>query len=91
MHPMRRYLPLLITVLTLALATSAMACPFCKDSIPNSDAQSGGGVPTGFNDSIFLMLGGMLAVLGFVMFTLVKAARSTLPPRQRGFPLRQYD
>jgi hypothetical protein len=86
---MRRYLPLLTVVLTLAIATAAMACPFCKDSIPNSDAQSTGGVPSGFNNTIYLMLGGMFAMLGLVVFTLAKAARTTMPSAgQRGFPLK---
>lgn len=90
---MRRWLPvILVVVLMVALASVAHACPFCKDSIPNSDAQQAGGVPSGFNNTIYVMLVGMVAVLGMITFTLVKGARSTnVVPRdidpRRGFPL----
>jgi hypothetical protein len=88
---MTRLSPLLVTVLTLGLQAAALACPFCKDSIPTSDAQATGGVPSGFNNSIYLMLGGMFCVLGMIAFTLVKGARSSAGVRpsepRRGFPL----
>ena len=87
---MRRRTPLLVAVLTLCIQAAAFACPFCKDSIPSSDAQAAGGVPSGFNNSIFLMLGGMFCVLGMISFMLFKGARSSMPPRNdrgRGFPL----
>ena len=86
---MRRYVPLLTIVLLLAACGLASACPFCKDSIPSSDAQAMGGVPSGFNNTIYLMLGGMFSVLGFVVFTLARAARTTMPPAgHRGFPVK---
>ena len=87
---MRRFVPLLTIALTLALSGVAWACPFCKDAVGSSDAQATGGLPSGFNNSIYFMLAGFLCVLGMIAFTLVKAARSTTPPppRGRGFPLR---
>jgi hypothetical protein len=86
---MKRWTPLLTVMLLLGVCALAEGCPFCKDAIPSSDAQTAGGVPSGFNNSIFLMLGGMFAVLGFVVFTLARAARTTMPPTSshRGFPL----
>ena len=39
------------TAFTLLPTAIACACPMCKDSIPNSDAQSAGGLPSGFNNS----------------------------------------
>ena len=75
---MKRYLlPLLIVAL---VAAAAHACPNCKDSIPTSNAENPGGVATGMNTSIYLMLGAFLSVLGFVLNLVVKASRSS--PRQ---------
>lgn len=76
---------LIVPVLPLLLTATALACPFCKDSIPSSDAQAAGSVPGGFNNSIYLMLGGFFLVLGFVTMTLFKAARTPQVPR--GFPV----
>ena len=53
---MKRFAPILTSLLTLALTTAAWACPMCKDSVPNSDAQAPGGVPSGFNTTIYFML-----------------------------------
>ena len=78
-----RLTALIVPVLPLLLSATALACPFCKDSIPSSDAQASGSVPGGFNNSIYLMLGGFFMVLGFVTMTLVKAART--PQQPRGF------
>jgi len=83
---MKRLTPVLVIVLTLALtATAALACPLCKESVPSSDAQSAGGVPSGFNNSIFLMLGGLFVVMGMVAFTVIKGMRSA--PAAQGFPV----
>jgi hypothetical protein len=84
---MRRLTPILVIALMLALtATAALACPLCKESVGSSDAQAAGGVPAGFNNSIFLMLGGLFAVLGMVAFTLIKGMRSAGGAAAPGFP-----
>jgi hypothetical protein len=69
---------LLATVIALALlpAAAVSACPNCKDSIPNSDAQQASTLPAGFNRSIFFMLGGLFAVGGLVIRMIVKETRS---------------
>lgn len=85
---MRRLIPILTVVLTLTLTAAVMACPMCKDSIANSDAQQPGGLPGGFNTTIYLMLGGFFAVVGLVTTTLVRGARTGGSTRGgRGFPL----
>jgi hypothetical protein len=48
----------------------------CKDSVPASDAPTAGGVPSGLNTSVYLMLGSMLFVLGLILTAIVKAAKS---------------
>ena len=79
---MKHYvLPLLIVA---AMAAAAHACPNCKDSIPTSNAENPAGVADGINTSIYLMLGAFLAVLGFILNMVVKAAK----PAPRGFPLK---
>ena len=77
---MKRFTPLIAAVFPLLFTAAALACPFCKDSIPSSDAQSSASVPGGFNNSIYLMLGGFV-----VTMTRLQAAR---PPQQpRGVPV----
>ena len=85
---MRRLLPILVFALTLALSGAVLACPMCKESVPASDAQAAGGVPAGFNNSIFLMLGGLFVVMGFIAFTIIRGVR-TAPSSgpARGFPV----
>jgi hypothetical protein len=72
---MKRWMPLLTVVLVLTLVGLASACPMCKDSIPNSDAQEMGSLPGGFNSSVYLMLGGFFAVLGLVGFNLWRGTK----------------
>jgi hypothetical protein len=86
--PMRRLTPLFTAVLFLALTTAAWACPLCKDSIPSSDAQAPGGVPGGFNTTIYVMLGSLFAVIGMITTTLVRGARGSARGTARGFPIK---
>ncbi len=73
---MRRWTPILALLLILSLHAVAAACPMCKDSIPNSDAQQASNLPGGFNHSIFFMLGSFLVVGGFVVRMIVKEVRN---------------
>lgn len=66
---------LLSIALVLTLGAVVMACPACKDSIANTDAQTGGSVGAGFNASIYVMLGGFLGALGLVIRTIIKGMR----------------
>ena len=86
---MNRWTPLLTVLQMLALSGVALACPNCKDSIAtNGDGSSAGGLPAGFNYSIYFMLLGLFAVLGFVGFTIMKGVRaSDARSARRGFPL----
>ncbi len=87
---MKRWTPILCVLMMLALTTTvAMACPLCKESIPSSDAQSPGALPSGFNTSIYVMLGGLFGVLGLVGFTIVRGVRSSAAhvSARRGFPV----
>ena len=83
-------LALLAPLLVLLMTTATWACPLCKDSVPSSDAQAPGGVPGGFNTTIYFMLGGLFCVIGMISMTLVRGARGNAIARgdQRGFPLR---
>ena len=87
---MRRLTPIFATLLTLTLTTAAWACPLCKDSVPSSNAQAPGGVPGGFNTTIYVMLCTFFCMIGMVTITLVRGARGSAIARgdQRGFPLR---
>ena len=73
---MRRHLFATILALTLLPAGLAQACPNCKDSIPNSDAQQASNLPGGFNHSIYFMLGSFVVVGGFVVRMIVKEIRN---------------
>ena len=85
---MRRLIPILVVALNAFVALNAYACPFCKDSVPNSDAQATGGVPSGFNNTIYIMLLTFFCMIGMVTFTLVKGARTSINGQvARGFPI----
>jgi di/tricarboxylate transporter len=84
---MRRFLTTLAALGVLLISTAAMACPMCKDSVPNNDGQSAAMVPGAVNNSIFLMFAAFAASLGMITWTLVKGARSANPRERRGFPL----
>jgi len=80
----------LLTAILVLLLTAAplLACPMCKDSVPASDAQSAGGLPSGFNNSIYVMLGALFCVMGFLAFTIVKGVRGASAPSNRpAFPV----
>src|SRR3954468_802635 len=72
-------------MITFALAAAAQACPMCKDSIPNSDAQQAGSLPLGFNHSVYLLLVGFLTVLGMTVAMIVRAIRGTNAAQRPGF------
>lgn len=86
---MRRALYILAAVLSLALQASALACPNCKDAVSATDAQSAAGVPAGFNNSVYLILGTFLTVLGLLAGGIWRAVRTTpvTPDPRPGFPL----
>lgn len=87
--------PLLAALLLNAgfFATPASACPGCKDSIGNDAATTGGGdgttssgLPSGFNTSVYLMLGGLFGTMGLVGWVVVRGIR-TPSSRAGGFPV----
>jgi hypothetical protein len=81
---MKRWIPIIATVLVLLLVTAAAdACPMCKDSVPTTDAEQAQAVPSGFNYSVYYMLLSLFATMGFVGFVIVKGIRST---PARGIP-----
>jgi hypothetical protein len=76
------------TAFTLLPAAIACACPMCKDSIPNSDAQQAGSLPGGFNTSVYFMLVAFFVMLGLSIGVITKGIRNTnAQMQQRGFPL----
>jgi hypothetical protein len=87
---MKRLGNILSIVLILCLNAAVIACPMCKDSVPNSDAQSAGGLPGGFNTSVYLILGTFLGVLTLVLGGIWKAVQTTPNslPRAGGFPIK---
>lgn len=88
--------PLLALCLLAGTAGVADACPGCKESVKDSAAAADGGpggptpgLPSGFNYSIYIMLGGLFSVMGLVAGVVIKGIRSadrTLP-RPGGFPV----
>ena len=90
---MKRLGIILSIVLILCLNAAVLACPMCKDSVPNSDAQSAGALPGGFNTSVYLILGTFLGVLTLVLGGIWKAVQSTPvtprdPNQTPGFPIK---
>ncbi|MGH7178605.1 MAG: hypothetical protein ACREJC_14605 [Tepidisphaeraceae bacterium] len=83
---MRRLLPILLSV---TVCSACLACPMCKDSVPNSDAQQAGGLPGGFNSSVYTLLIGFLTVLGLVSGLIIKGVRDATA--RTGFPVQPAD
>ena len=89
---MKKYLASLVL---LAAATAAPACPMCKDSIANDEVaatslhdsytSNGQNISGGINASVYLMLGALLGMMGFVSTVLVKGVRGA--NARRGFPI----
>ena len=82
---MKRRTALLTTLLTLAPTAAALACPYCKESIPSSDAASAASVPNGFNLSVYFMLVGfgvmLCSVAGLIVRNVLQTnATTVLPP-----------
>lgn len=76
----------LATLAVLVATSSAFACPMCKDSVPNkenaptlldSSANESRNISGGINTSIFVMLGGLLGVLGIVSTVIIKGIKTT--------------
>jgi len=84
---MKRWSSILCFVLVIAICSLAMACPACKDSVPNSDAQAAGSVPGGFNNSVYFLLSGFLTVLGCVIAFIIRTVRGSTNSRGPGFPI----
>jgi hypothetical protein len=68
----RRFVPVLVALALIALvATTAHACPTCKDAVADNSpggaqgATAGGGdAASGFNNAIYLALGSVFTIIG---------------------------
>ena len=91
----KRWSGIAAAVVAMSLfAGSALACPMCKDTI--TDTAKGDhstaegpkeGLPGGFNVSVYSMLVGVFAVMGFVAHVIVKGVRGTNVAAAPGFPI----
>lgn len=82
-------------VVVSALSWTALACPMCKDSVPNkenaatirfSNATESQNISGGINASIYFMLAGLVGVMGLVSMVVVKGVRGNAP--RRGFEMK---
>jgi hypothetical protein len=74
---MNRLTAIMTCLTILAVSTLAVACPNCRDTIADTAASDGQGLPAAFNYSIYMMLLAVFGVAGFVVRTIVKGVRST--------------
>ena len=82
---MKRHL-LAATLVLLTAANAALACPTCKDSLPNKEGSSsslrdsydsgGQNISGGINASVYVMLLGLAGTIGVVSTVIVKGMRS---------------
>jgi hypothetical protein len=91
---MRKLLaPIVACAVLVCFAGVAEACPGCKDSVTGAAGADGGpggptpGLPSGFNYSIYVMLGGLFSVMGLVAGIVIKGVRSADSSAPRGFPV----
>ena len=75
-----------IVAASMLVCSVAAACPMCKDSIPNGETSAqAGSLPGGFNNSVYLLLLGLFATMGFMAVGIIKGIRSSdqrLHPRK---------
>jgi hypothetical protein len=76
----RRMLPVLVALAVIALvATTAHACPTCKDAVADNSpggaqgATSGGDAASGFNNAICLALGTVFTLIGGIGWRVYRA------------------
>ena len=74
---MKRLSWIIAIAVLLLPAALALACPLCKESIPNTDAENPDLVPVGINNSIYYMLGGLFVTMGLLATVITKGIRST--------------
>ena len=74
---MNHFLAALVLGFTLLAPLTASACPNCKDTVGSGDVQETAGLPGGFNQSIYFMLGGVTVVAGLVLRMIVKEVRKS--------------
>lgn len=68
--PMLKFLiPILLVCF---LAVSAHACPYCADTIHNTDTQAASSLGGAMNLSIYCMFMGLLVAMGIVVRVIVK-------------------
>lgn len=67
---MMKYLPGLLIL--LGLCGIAGACPFCADTIRNTDAQTSGNLGSAMDLSIYFMFAGFFFALALVARAVVK-------------------
>jgi hypothetical protein len=86
-------------IVATALASTASACPMCKDSVSNREGETnelhdsyttgGQNIATGLNVSVYVMLGTLFGMMGLVSTVIVKGVRSS--NASRGFPIERKD
>jgi hypothetical protein len=88
---------LAITIVLLLSTSGALACPLCKDSVPNKEGaaatknsmtSTGENISGGINTSIYVMLGALVCVMGFVGSVIVKGIRSSAGSQGRRFEVK---
>lgn len=73
----RRTVAAAVFALVLSAPAAARACPGCRESIGDNDAQQASSLPGGFNLSIYYMLGSVGLVGGLIVRMIVREARAT--------------
>lgn len=74
---MKAFSSVAVFILTTILPSIVMACPFCKESIPESDALQRSSLPGGFNASVYYMLIGLFMTIGLLAGVITRGVRST--------------
>src|ERR1019366_10073269 len=86
MFGVKRQLPgLVVSAIVLLAAPAVFACDLCRDAVATNSGSGSESSSLNFNTSIFLMLGTLFAVMGFIGRMMFKAIKG--PQVNRGFPL----
>lgn len=71
---LRNALPALAVAALVLLAGEAFACPNCKATVADASNPDAGDPASAFGYSIYVMIGSVLSMAGWIVFTVVRAA-----------------
>ena len=75
---------LLIGLLLESITSAAAACPFCAENLSRNSGGFAGGLTLGITITIFLMLGVVGSLAGFIVYQILQGDKRREPRQEEG-------